>query len=121
MERRAVSTVRGPTRQRARLGRLRAPSASLAARKWRAIGDSLDLSTRKLQIVRCLFDGYTETSTGRLLGISPHTVHIHLNQLFSTLDVHNRCQLIVRVFLANVRLSRQTDGSQASEGSCHDE
>ncbi|MCH8250887.1 MAG: hypothetical protein IID36_00390 [Planctomycetes bacterium] len=94
-----------------------APSASLTAREWKAIGQSLHLSGRQLQIVRCLFDGLGEESTGRVLGFSRHTVHINLNRLYSRLNVHTRCQLLVRVFLAHVSLSRQADASQPLDAS----
>ena len=87
------------------------PSASLTAREWKAIGQAVPLSPRQLQIVRCLFDGLDEESTGRKLGISRHTVHINLNRLYSRLDVHTRSQLLVRVFLAHVSLSRQGEPS----------
>ena len=94
-----------------------APSASLTVREWRAIGEALTLSARQLQIVQCLFDGLDEESTGRLLGVSRHTVHINLNRLYSRLNVHTRSQLLVRVFLAHVSLSRQADASQPLDAS----
>jgi DNA-binding NarL/FixJ family response regulator len=75
------------------------------------IADSLDLSDRQLEIVRCVFDGLDETSISRELDISHHTVHTYLDRLYRKVGVKSRCELVVQVFLAY--LSRQDDGSAA--------
>jgi DNA-binding NarL/FixJ family response regulator len=87
------------------------PSTRLRKAQWRVIADSLDLSDRQLEIVRCVFDGLDETSISRELDISHHTVHTYLDRLYRKVGVKSRCELIVRVFLAY--LSRQDDGGTA--------
>ena len=76
------------------------PSSHLSDDWWRSIADSLDLSVRQLQIVRCIFDGFDEPTIGHKLGLSSHTIHAHLNRLYKKIRVKSRCELIVRVFLA---------------------
>ena len=74
---------------------------------WAAIGASLHLSTRELQIVTCLIEGRLDTDhqIASVLGISPHTVHTHLERLYKKLDVDSRSHLILRVFTEYVRFS----------------
>lgn len=84
------------------------PSSHLSTDEWWSIAHSLDLSVRQLQIVQCVFDGFGEPSTGQELDLSSHTVHAHLNRIYKKTHVKNRCELIVRVFLAFL--------SQASAG-----
>jgi DNA-binding CsgD family transcriptional regulator len=84
----------------------RVPSAFLSSADWSAIGASLKLSARELQIVTCIIQDLAETQddVGRYLGMSPHTVHTHLERLYKKLGVANRSQLIVRVFAEYVHL-----------------
>lgn len=81
---------------------LRRPSRQLRKSQWRSIGSVLDLSTRQLEIVRCIFDGLDEESISRELRISHHTVHTYLDRLYKKLRVKSRCEVVVRVFLAYV-------------------
>ena len=76
------------------------PSSHLSNDEWRSIAELLDLSGRQQQVVRCIFDGFDETATAKVLGISCHTVHAHLNRLYKKIHVKSRCEMIVRVFLA---------------------
>jgi DNA-binding CsgD family transcriptional regulator len=84
----------------------RVPSAFLSSAAWSAIGASLKLSARELQIVTCIVEDLAETQddVGRHLGMSPHTVHTHLERLYKKLGVANRSHLIVRVFAEYVHL-----------------
>jgi DNA-binding CsgD family transcriptional regulator len=84
----------------------RSPSAFLSSAAWSAIGESLKLSARELQIVTCIVEDLAETQdeVGRHLGMSPHTVHTHVERLYKKLGVANRSHLIVRVFAAYVHL-----------------
>jgi DNA-binding CsgD family transcriptional regulator len=77
---------------------------------WAAIGTSLRLSTRERQIVTCLIEGQLDTDheIGGALGISPHTVHTHLERLYKKLGVASRSHLILRVFTEYVRFSSPT-------------
>jgi DNA-binding CsgD family transcriptional regulator len=78
----------------------------LNERAWAAIGSSLGLSRRELQIVTSLIEDRLETEheVGRALGISPHTVHTHLERLYKKIGVASRSHLIVRVFAEYVQL-----------------
>jgi DNA-binding CsgD family transcriptional regulator len=83
------------------VGRLRPPpssgSAIVSRRAWTEIGCSLNLSGRELQIVRGVFDDRTEVAIAADLGISPHTVHTHVERLHHKLAVANRVELVLRV------------------------
>ena len=76
------------------------PSSHLSNDEWRSITELLGLTDRQQQIVRCIFDGFDEPSIAKVLGISCHTVHAHLNRLYRKIQVKSRCELIVRIFLA---------------------
>ena len=73
---------------------------------WAAIGRSLQLSGRELQIVTSLIEHRidTEDGIGQALGISSHTVHTHLERLYRKTGVASRSHLIVRVFAEYVQL-----------------
>ena len=89
------------------------PPTLLEDHAWAAIGRSLRLSTRELQIVTCLIeDGLdTDDEIGRVLGISPHTVHTHLERLYKKIGVASRSHLILRVFTEYVRFSSPANES----------
>ena len=76
------------------------PSSHLSNDEWQSIADLLGLSDRQQQVVRCIFDGFDEPMIAKVLGISCHTVHAHLNRLYKKIHVKSRCELIVRLFLA---------------------
>jgi DNA-binding CsgD family transcriptional regulator len=64
---------------------------------WTEIARSLGLSPRELQIVRGVFDDRTEFALATNLGISPHTVHTHIERLHQKLDVADRVELVLRI------------------------
>lgn len=78
---------------------LRQPQGSgmLSDQAWAEIARSLELSGRELQIVRGLFDDRIEYAIAADLGISPHTVHTHIERLHHKLAVPDRAQLLIRV------------------------
>jgi DNA-binding CsgD family transcriptional regulator len=81
-------------------------SSLLTEDAWTAIGRSLGLSTRELQIVTMLIEDRIETEDqiAHILGISSHTVHTHLERLYKKIGVTSRCHLILRVFAEYVQL-----------------
>ena len=81
-------------------------STLLNERSWAAIGSSLGCSRRELEILTSLIEDrlHTEDQIGRALGISPHTVHTHLERLYKKVGVASRAHLIVRVFAEYVQL-----------------
>ncbi|HUI06578.1 MAG TPA: helix-turn-helix transcriptional regulator [Verrucomicrobiae bacterium] len=64
---------------------------------WPEIARSLRLSSRELQILRGIFDDHTEFAIAVDLGISPHTVHTHIDRIHRKLGVVDRVTLILRV------------------------
>jgi DNA-binding CsgD family transcriptional regulator len=68
--------------------------------EWRATFRVLGLSMRERQIVRGVFDDHSEQVIADDLGISPHTVHTHLERLYHKTGVGSRCALVVRVVAA---------------------
>jgi DNA-binding CsgD family transcriptional regulator len=79
----------------------------LTEHAWDAIRSSLRLSVRELQIVTCLVEGGLDTDheIGRVLGISPHTVHTHVERLYKKIGVASRSHLILSVFTEYVRFA----------------
>jgi len=71
---------------------------------------SLGLSLREEQIVRAIFDDCTESAIASDLGISPHTVHTHVERLHQKLGVVDRVALVLRVVNEFLNLTR-TPGS----------
>jgi DNA-binding CsgD family transcriptional regulator len=84
----------------------RGRAAFLGNSKWVSITTSLRLSRRESQILRCILNDDSETVIADFLGISPHTVHTHLERLYRKLGVNSRCQTTVRVFAEYVALER---------------
>lgn len=65
--------------------------------EWRALADAMELSPRALQIVSRLLTNATEAEISADLGISPHTVHAHVERVYRKLNVRSRVDLTVRV------------------------
>jgi DNA-binding CsgD family transcriptional regulator len=78
------------------------PPEFLTESDWGAIVDVLRLSEREGAIISSAMDGASETAIARILGISQHTVHTHLERLHRKLHVTTRPQLIARIFAAYV-------------------
>jgi DNA-binding NarL/FixJ family response regulator len=78
--------------------RPRAGHQVLSDEQWHRLATALKLSSRQLQIVKCMFDDQIETGIGRELSISEHTVHTHIERLYRKLEVSSRSELLVRIF-----------------------
>ena len=89
----------------ARSRRQTSGSAMLSDQAWREIARSLTLSARELQIVRGIFDDRTDFAIAADLGISPHTVHTHIERLHHKLAVADRVELVLRIVLEFVALT----------------
>lgn len=83
------------------------PSSRLLKADWLLIAQELGLSPRQLEIVRCLVDGLDEATAADRLGISPHTVHAHMNRLFLKLRVNSRCELVVKALFCVLETANQ--------------
>jgi DNA-binding CsgD family transcriptional regulator len=72
---------------------------------WAVIARSLNLPQRQLEIIRAVFDDATEYTIAQNLGISPHTVHTHLERIHHKLGVHDRVELVLLVLAEFLRLT----------------
>lgn len=90
-------------------------------REWTALGDSLGLSPRELEIVQGVFDDRTEGAIAGELGISHHTVHTYLARIYRKVSASSRTQLVVRVMETYLGLTREMTSarpdSEAGSGS----
>ena len=77
---------------------------------WDAIVRELRLSRREQQILTSIIEDQltTEDDIAHALGMSPHTVHTHLERLYRKTGVASRSHLILRVFAEYVRLAPST-------------
>lgn len=76
----------------------------LSAQEWREIVQALRLSPRESQIAACVVADKSEGDIATMLSISTHTVHSYLERLYRKTSVRSRCQLLIRIFEAYVRL-----------------
>lgn len=84
--------------ERARIVRRGSPGYDLLnGNEWERAVRDLNLSGREQEIARAIFDDRTESSIAEKLGISPHTVHTHVERLYRKLGVGSRTQLVLRV------------------------
>ena len=71
-------------------------------RRWRAqdadiqAADEFRLTPRELTVLSLLADGSTAEAIGRRLGISPRTVHRHLDNLYRKLGTSDRLSTVLR-------------------------
>ena len=80
-------------------------SAVFSHEAWRELARSLQLSRRELQIVQRVFDDRTEQKMANELGISPNTVHTHMERLRRKLVVSDRGELLLRILCEFLRLT----------------
>jgi DNA-binding CsgD family transcriptional regulator len=74
---------------------------------WRCLARKLKLSDREIEIARAVLKDQTERAIARRLGISPHTVHTHLERLYRKLQVSSRLELAVRLFQTLLMLTAE--------------
>ena len=55
------------------------------------------LSWAQRRVLLHLVDGLSEKDTAERLKISPHTVHNHVRDIYSSLDVHSRAELMALI------------------------
>lgn len=80
---------------------------------WQTLAASLRMSDRELEITKHIFDDRKELAIACTLGISPHTVHTHLERLYHKLNVGSRVELVVAVFAAYLSMHEDRDGVNA--------
>jgi len=59
----------------------------------------MSLLTRRMrQILELLVQGQSEKEVAHHLGLSPHTVHIHVTRMYTRLGVNSRAELLARFY-----------------------
>jgi DNA-binding CsgD family transcriptional regulator len=71
------------------------------AGEWQALAESLRLTRRQAEIAALVCKALSNKEIGGQLGISPHTVRMHLNGLLERLRVANRVGVVVRLVMAH--------------------
>jgi DNA-binding CsgD family transcriptional regulator len=71
------------------------------------------LSLREAQIVLAMFDDQKESAMASDLGISPHTVHTHIDRLYRKLSVSSRVALVLRIFVEYLYLAKAADAESS--------
>jgi DNA-binding NarL/FixJ family response regulator len=57
-------------------------------------GTDTPLTTRQREILQLICEGMTEREIAEHLNISPHTVHVHKNNIMRVLDIHSQAGLV---------------------------
>ncbi|MDE7180361.1 MAG: helix-turn-helix transcriptional regulator [Muribaculaceae bacterium] len=52
------------------------------------------LSRSELQVMRLVYEGLTEDEIGDRLRLSPHTIHAHVRNAYSRLNIHSKAEFI---------------------------
>jgi DNA-binding CsgD family transcriptional regulator len=86
----------------------------LSEHEWTRLFCELRLSPREQLIAFHLLRGLTERQAAQLVGISPHTVHTHLRNLYRKLGIGGRADLVLRLFEAYVENVRDHSPVQVS-------
>ncbi len=71
------------------------------AAQWQTLADHLGLSPRQRQVARHICRARSNDEIAAKLGISSHTVHMHMKCLFEKLDVRDRVGVVVRLVSAD--------------------
>ena len=66
--------------------------------QWKDVIGYFRLSGRESQVVQRMFEGKKQVAIADELGISSHTVHTHIERIYVKLGVHDRCEMVLRVF-----------------------
>ncbi len=74
-------------------------SASNAVRPTGVSGRAEELSKRELELLGLIAEGLSNQDIAERLFLSPHTVKVHVRNIFSKLDVSTRTQAVARARL----------------------
>jgi DNA-binding CsgD family transcriptional regulator len=80
---------------------------ALSEHEWSRIWSYFNLSPREQQIAEMIVRGMSDSEVATSLGISPHTVHTHIERLYRKVNANSRAGLILRVFACYVSFCRQ--------------
>ena len=62
--------------------------------RYREGGMAEGLTEREVEVLQAVAQGKSNRDIGEELSISPHTVHVHLRNVFSKLGVHSRAEAV---------------------------
>jgi DNA-binding NarL/FixJ family response regulator len=65
-------------------------------------GNSQDLTSREVEVLRLLSDGLVQRDIAQTLSISPKTVAIHIEHILGKLHVHSRAQAVAAAYRENL-------------------
>lgn len=77
----------------------------LSKAAWCAIAESLGFTKRQIEILRGVFDGKKEAAIADDLGISPHTIHTHMERIYHKLGISGRLDLVQFIMAEFLRLT----------------
>ena len=86
-------------------------SAVFSDEAWTELCRSLQLSKCELQLIQRVFDDQTESEMAQELGISPNSVHTHMERLRRKLVVSDRAELLLRTMCEFLRLTTMPKGA----------
>jgi len=64
--------------------------------------NSRNLTSREVEVLQLLSDGFNQREIARKLSISPKTVAIHIEHILGKLDVHSRAQAVAAAYRENL-------------------
>jgi DNA-binding CsgD family transcriptional regulator len=91
------------------MGSLSSTQRFISEQAWELLAADLHLSGRELEIARQVFDDRKENIIATALGLSPHTIHTHLDRLYHKLGVKSRVELVLRVVNRFLELTSRPD------------
>ena len=77
--------------------------------QWTELAESLSLSPRQVDVVKCLFRGLADKQTARQLGLTINTVRDYMGRIYLKVGVEDRAELVLCVlsrFLDRCRAER---------------
>src|SRR5450759_2567459 len=75
-----------------------------------------NLTSRELDVLRCLLEGQSRNEIGSMLHISPNTVRTHVQSILHKLNVHSALTAVAFARRAGVADLRDDEGTPPSEG-----
>ena len=72
----------------------------ISDQEWHLIAQRLNLPRRQVQVIQAIMAGHGKPEAiAHALGIQPSSVKTHIQRLYANLGVHDRVEVVVRVFV----------------------
>src|SRR5215510_10312188 len=82
--------------------------------EWDLIAKQLAIPPRQVQIIQAIMAGCNKPEAIALaLGIQPSSVKTHIERLYQNLGVHDRVEVVVRVFVELLKIREKISVSSA--------